>query len=78
MGAPRLDMRETRPPDQRAIAKHPKIAHIAAPDCKKNGTTAPEPVFFPSVPGYLFANVYLVVGIEGPSTNIHALMRAKA
>jgi len=28
-----------------------------------------KPVFFPSVPGYLSVNVYLVVGIEGSSTN---------
>jgi hypothetical protein len=30
-GAARLDMGNTRPPDQRAIAKNPKIAHIAKP-----------------------------------------------
>ena len=30
-GAAGLDMRETRPPHQRAIAKNPKIAHIAKP-----------------------------------------------
>ena len=30
-GARGLDMGKARPPDQRAVAKHPKIAHIAQP-----------------------------------------------
>jgi hypothetical protein len=72
-------MRETWPPDQRTVAKHPKIAHIAAPDCKKNGNTAPETGVFsnrPRLPIRLCLSS--VVGIEGPSANTHALMRAKA
>ena len=28
-----LDIVEARPPDQRTVAKHPKIAHIAKPEC---------------------------------------------
>jgi hypothetical protein len=31
MGAPRFNMCETRPPDERTIAKDPKIAHIGSP-----------------------------------------------
>src|ERR1700722_17781917 len=34
-GALRLDMCETWPPNQRAVAKNPKIAHIAEPDRKR-------------------------------------------
>src|SRR4051812_33790622 len=45
-GAACLDMRETRPPDQRTIAKHPKIAHIAAPDCKRLPTPHLNRCFF--------------------------------
>jgi hypothetical protein len=38
----RLQIVETRPPHQRAVAKHPKIAHIAEPD-----SLSPEPLPVP-------------------------------
>ncbi len=36
-----LDMGKTRIPDQRAVAKHPKIAHIAKPDPPRFRTALP-------------------------------------
>jgi hypothetical protein len=35
MGTPSRNMDETRPPDERTIAKDPKIAHIASPMLQK-------------------------------------------
>src|SRR4051812_9678425 len=61
-GASCLDMRETRPPDQRTVAKHPKIAHIAAPDCKKKWLhRTGNRCFFRPSPATYFVTVYLVL-----------------